>query len=126
MTGQMLAFAGLVLALILVIIVLLVQRRQLERLREQLGRQPQREKPNFHQSLAQAEKQPRESRAPLPLPRSSGLQTDLADRYRCISAMARQGLDAGQISVILQISEAEARQVIRLAEVRQNGNDSAS
>jgi DNA-binding NarL/FixJ family response regulator len=121
MTAQMLSFAGLVLAIIVLLIVLLIQRRQLERLREELSRQQQKpEKPDFDQSLAQAEKQPLGSRTTLDPPRSSAFQTDLAERYRCISAMARQGLGASQISAILHISEAEVRQVIRLAEVRQH------
>lgn len=121
MTAQMVSFAGMVLAIIILTIVLLMQRRQLEGLREQMSReQKQQERPSFDQSLMQAEKQPLEKRTPLEHPRTPAFQTDLADRYRCISAMARQGLDAGQISAILHISEAEAHQVIRLADIRQN------
>lgn len=121
MTGHILVFIGLVLAFVILILLLLVQRRQLERLREQLSRHQQKqEKTAFDQSLAQAELQQQEKPAGPEKLETSTFHTDLTERYRCISAMARQGLNASQISAILQISEDEACQVIRLAGVKQN------
>ncbi|NCO52046.1 MAG: hypothetical protein GW875_08095 [Deltaproteobacteria bacterium] len=121
MSVAMLSFAGLVLVLVILTAVILGQRRQLERLREQLRRQPlKQQKSAFDQTLAQAETQPEGKPVVLEQPRTSAFQTDLTERYRCISAMARQGLNAHQISTILQISEGEARQVIRLAGVTPN------
>lgn len=99
------------------LVALLVQRRQCRLLQQQLVAvqtqpatpvpEPVEETPQpFAADLDRAERSRREPRPH---------RNETADRYRHISAMARQGMEPAQIAAALQIGEAEAAQIVRLA-----------
>ncbi len=115
-------FAGT--AVMSMLLALILQRRSCRRLKQLLAQyeeQPQPAKVNesFSQNLARAESQnPLPTSPPVPGPHQIA---EAPDRYRYISAMARQGMQAAQIAAALQISEIEAAQIVRLTRLEQAG-----
>jgi len=107
--------AGLVF---LLLVALVLQRRNCRRLRLQIGqletRGQETEQPTerFAEDLLLAERKIQE---PLPTP-----EQGMPDRYRYIREMARQGMNAAQIAKILQVGEEEAEQIVRLARLKRD------
>ncbi len=120
MSEQLLVIVFATAAVFSGLFALVLQRRCCRRLRLQVGRleeQLQREPDppeRFSQNLAQAERCHK-------IPRPHQPQ-EMPDRYRYISAMARQGMSAAQIATALHIGEDEAVQIVRLAQLKRVSN----
>lgn len=102
-------------AALLLLATVIMQRRSYRKLKLQVGQlegqlqaQAEQRPPEcFSQDLAQVE---RSHKAP-----RQNQTLEMPDRYRYISAMARQGMSAAQIAAALQIGEAEALQIVNLS-----------
>ncbi len=108
----------LALTVLLLLWLLLRQRRDCRRLRQQVAQlamqlqESQRPAESFAEDLILAERK-------IQQPKVKPAQ-ESAERYRLISGMARQGMNAAQIAKVLTVSEAEAEQIVRLAQLKRD------
>ena len=114
--SESLIIAALTCVILLLMVLLVSQRKHLLRLKGQVAEFEREELPKeqvlegFAEELMVAEGQIPEQKGPV--------VQEMPDRYRYVRAMARQGMNAPQIAKILQVGEEEAAQIVRLARLK--------